>query len=467
MRFKSILVAVTCLLAVNAYASSNTSKNASPKSQRVPRTQKASRPVAQSANAKATQAELRSLNHRITILERILNQNKGGVIQNDPAQAQEWWQRFVLSSRIDVDTGVGSRTPSTALPAAGGFGRYTNGGSSDISLTNALLYFDAWVNRYVTGHIALLYTDNRGVYQLYDQDNGLVIAPPVGTVSNPRFERNKFALDEAYVRIKDFDWLPLYFEAGRFYTPFGDYQLHPITMTLAQQLEQTQATALMLGYVLPIGDDAGFSAKVYGFRGAQKPTPSLNRNVNNFGAQAAFAQNEGFWGYKLGLGYMFNMNDVDVISTTPIGIVGVVGNFKRVGGVAFDGEGHVGPFDAYAHFVSAVTSFNAMDVPYRGKGAVPKAVVAGVGYNFLLFNLSNRIGADYQQSWQASGIGLGAVIPGAGLPRRRVEGDYAISVFTNTVLHLQVHYDKDYSIAAGGTNRDSVTGILRLSVGIA
>jgi hypothetical protein len=135
--------------------------------------------------------------------------------------------------------------------------------------------------------------------------------------------------------------------------------------------------------------------------------------------------------------------------------------------LAFDALGNVGPFDGHLNFVSAVSRFNPSDLAYRDHGAVPKAIGVGTGFSFDTFSHNSRIGFSYQHSWQASQVGLGAVLPGAGLPRQRVQGDYTINLFKYAKLQFLVHYDDDYHRGSGGTGKDSVTGLVRLALGIA
>ncbi|MEM1244402.1 MAG: LbtU family siderophore porin [Pseudomonadota bacterium] len=452
-----------------------------------------------SRNANAKQAGLReqlaAMQSELNKLEIMSNQNTSGVVQDFPGSRRNWFRRISVTGLVNVDAGFSSKTPRIV---GGSRGRYGSGGSSDLALNNATLFVDANPNRYIWGHLAVLYADNRGIYQLYDHNTSLFFGS-----QNGREFHSRVILDEGFIQLRDFATSPWFIQAGRFYLPFGDYQRYPITETLPQQLEMTQSTALEVGFV----STRGLSGMIYGFRGLPRNNIALpvvggnfsgnRRNWNNFGAQLAyhFGSQQTLNG-KVDVGYLYNMNDVDFISSTftigpntsvlgvpltnatgqivpglpPInaGSVGVIGNRKRVPGIAADGFLYYGPYDMHANFAGALARFNTLDVVYNNRGAEPRALDLGAGYAFNSYGRPTHVGVSWQHSWGASRLGLGSQVAGGGLPLNRVQGTLTYNIYRATDIAAQVRWDDDYNSngVTGGTGKQAVTGIIRLSLGL-
>lgn len=390
-----------------------------------------------------------------TFNDSILDQNKAGVIENDRVQMFDWSKYVTVSGLINADLAGSTRTPN-AFFVPTNQGRYNSQWASAIGLNNATLFVDSDVNPYVYVHVALTYFGARSILHIYDHTDrrGFEHVP------NP-FPFRPVDFDEAFIRLRNFQQSPLFLQLGQFYVPFGDYERYPITESLPQQLEQLQHVALQGGYV----SDSGFSASLYTFSGAHSP----QRNINNFGSQVAYNYANDLSGFKVDLDYLFDMNDVNFIE--PVAKTAFNPNPNRVPAMAADILWHVGAFDGRVNFISALERFSPNVMPkFRfpgSSGAIPKALDVGTGVTFLTYNYNSHIDLSYQHSWQAALAGIGFFVTGGGLPRDRVQGTYGINIMQNTRLAFQVRWDKDYSVASGGTGLSAVTGIARLSVGLA
>lgn len=402
---------------------------------------------------------------KVNELLNMLNQNKGGFIQNDPSSAHYLLNHhLVFSARADGDAGLSTKTPARTLAS---LGRYNGEHSGSVNLTNLFLYADFGVTSWLNGHVAGLYNNNRAFYQRYDQNNSLTSRRVPDGINQPHFARSDYSLDEAFFTLVSPKNSLLFAEGGRFYAPFGNYQLHPLTETLPQQLSQIQGDGFEAGLLSSVGEHWG-NIKLVGF--AIKPAVNYPNSPyphqGNFGAQLSYNMNTDAVGYTVDFGYLNNMGQVDYLATsTPL--VFDSADHRKTGGFALDFLGHAGPFDSHINFVTLLKSFPETQIQFENSGAKPKAIDIGTGYRFDLLNHDSHFGISYQHSWQAAQLSLGSVIPGGSLPKQRVQSDYTINLLKNLAMQFQVHYDRDFSTRVEGTGKDSVTGLVRMTVVLA
>lgn len=389
--------------------------------------------VPQSAN---TRAQLAAMSAQVAKMDAVLDQNQSGVLASQPSAANDWFKRITITGLLNVDASLSSRAP-VASSTSGSGTRFASGSSSDISVSNATLFIDAVVNRWVKAHIALNYND--------------------GGIRTAGFGANNsgVTLDEAYATIADFAKYPVYFRAGREYTPFGTYNRYPITKSLTQLLEQTQATVAQVGFVAA----SGFSGSVYAFRGTREV--GKNPRVNNFGAQIAYANNFNNVSVNANVGYVYNMLDANYIaSALPTG-----GYTDRVGGLAVHVGAKSGPFDGAVDYVTALRDTSTTDLTFKGKKAQPYAVGVDVGYSFPVMGRDSRVNLGFQHSGEAANVGL------TGMPENRYLIGYNVEAMKNVNLGFQVYHDSNYSRSerSGGAaaESNSTTGVIRLGVNLA
>lgn len=405
------------------------------------------------------------LQERATQLEAMLNQNKGGFVQNNPKAAHYLLNHhLILSARANGDAGINTRLPSRDLDSQG---RYSDNGSAAASLTNAFVYADMMFTSWATAHVTGMYGNFSGFYQRYDQDNGLTAERTASGLLEPSYHRNNFSLDEAYVRLEDFSKSPLFLEGGRFYQPFGHYEVHPLSQSLTQELSQTWGDGVSFGAISPLGGQLGnLEANLFIFKPAWDWSQLPHQDRSNYGAQLSYRQESDAGSFTVDVGYLHDMNEVNyIVTTTPLNPN--LGIEHHVGAIAFDALSQMGPFDTHFDFVTGLSRFDLNEVAYRQAGATPKAIDVGGGYRFDLLGHDSHFGLSYQHSWQAAFLGLGSVIPGAGLPEHRAQADYSINLLQYLNLHFLTRYDKDYSTGVGGTGKSGVTGLVRLSVAVA
>jgi hypothetical protein len=426
----------------------------------------ASSPALASYNAENTQVQLDAMKSKIAKMESIINTNSAGNFQQPG-----WFNRINVSGQANIDFRAANRSPINFGLGADGVLRDQS--AQDLTLNNANLFVDARVNSWTQVHVGLLYQDTNNFTRVL----GLPVVP--SSQFNPQISVNNFnsILDEAYVRIGDFERTPIYAQVGKQYIPFGDYKRFPMVVPFTQLLTESRQTAVTLGFV----DGSGFNGAAYIFRGSPNVMNTAGgalttSRVQNFGVNLGFANTNDKIGYKLSAGYLRNMADVKYINDrigTGANSLSTNSYNSPVGALSVDGAIAIGAFDANAHYVTALQTFDARDVQYVSNGvaqaAKPRAWGVELGYGFkVIGDHQSRISVGYQASRQTGGI-IGAttgrpvtVNGGLNIPKQRWVADYTMNVSKNADVGVAVYNDRDHNI--GGTNRTATTGVLRLAV---
>lgn len=418
------------------------------------------------------------------VVERLeLTRNHNGRFE----QPNDWFRRIYMSGEINVDAIYSSRswvTPNVVgvitdsndnviseFAVPGQIARFQSGAYSDVSLSDADLYFGAEVNDWVMANVDLIYNDG-SEYSNVNQDH-------------IRQGDGELSVDEAYITIANFRQSPFYLLAGQEYVPYGMYERHPITAPVTQLMTQTNETAVQVGVM----SDMGFNASLFAFRNkvpragdaeVASATDSsgntltvasekVHHRIKNGGVQAGFKRDSQNCGFNIDGSWLANINDVDYIArgesllhdTSASNTV----NHGTVGGYSLVAKGHYMGFDGELQYTAATKHFATQDVPWvtttegvaSVKGAKPQAWLAGVGYSFQTYGMDSRFGFQYQGTRESKFVGF------AGLPKNRYQGDYSISVLKNTAVTLEYVNDQDYGRDNGGTGKHVSTGVIRLS----
>ena len=127
---------------------------------------------------------------------------------------QKWNDRITISGVIEVEAGFSNAD-------------FNDEGTddvdeSDIVLATFELGIDAEIHNHVSGHVLLLYEE--------DENDGDI------------------AIDEGYITLDGKPALPLYFKAGQFYLPFGQFESHMITDPVTLDLGETNQSAVQIGF---------------------------------------------------------------------------------------------------------------------------------------------------------------------------------------------------------------------------
>lgn len=386
-------------------------------------------------------SEFDAMKDQVAKMEAVLNQHQAG--SNAYTPANDWFNRISVSGQFDLDA---------YMSAKNNYRFQNNGGNTNaIELANANLFVDAQINDWVKTHVGLHFDSN------VDRDG-------LANVQEAVYGHLRASwLDEAYVTIANFAQSPAYLRVGREYVPFGSYDTHALTPSLTQMLTQTHATALQAGVVMA----NGFNASAYTFNGTDlDKNQDKNRRINNFGLNVGYANSYNDVSYKASLGYIYNMADVSYIAAGR--------SFNSVehvvGGISVDGSVKSGPFDGNVHYVTALKSFDILDVNHFTDGSIagakPSAWGVDAGYSFAVAGHDSRLGLGYQRSSQANNVGPKSdevYYANYGMPKQRYVAQYDVNVWKNTDLGLQVYHDRDCSDVLGDATKNT-TGLVSLTV---
>ncbi|MDX2164852.1 MAG: LbtU family siderophore porin [Gammaproteobacteria bacterium] len=434
------------------------------------------------------QNQMISLQNQINQLEQSINQNNGGTtsgggtaLQRRLASCPNWYDSITVSGLVNVDGILSSRRanfmsategPTPQTPTLIHY--FGDRSASDLALDNADLFVDARINKWTKAHIGLNYQDNNNNYVT---DNPKSPSNPGGDPVDGGGNSNKSLIikpwmgsliDEAYVTFGNFCESPIYFRVGKQYLNFGNYDRFATVPTYTQLLSQTNDTAATLGFV-----QNGFYGSVYGFRGIPSAKDNANGtvNINNWGANLGWMMKQQGSKLNLQVGYLNNMADVDYVSTSaswPTNRLSLATNgySTPVGALSLDITGKLGMFDAYAHYVTALSEFKNAEIVsaklYSTFGAQPSAIDVGAGLTTMVMNHKSRFGLSYDYSWDAYNVGM------YGMPEARVMGTFDMNVSRNVNVGLYVYHDQNYNIInpifPDNAGRGETTGILHVGV---
>lgn len=272
--------------------------------------------------------------------------------------------------------------------------------------------------------------------------------------------KNRLELDEAYVTVANLNRSPAYLRAGRQYLSFGNYHRYPIFKPLTQELSETRALSVQLGYL----DFHGLYGTAYALDSATQMNHRKRKHLNNGGAMLGYANLHHEVGLDVGVGYLNNMAGVGIIQDDLLG-----GYYKkRVAGLSFHGDIVSGPFDFGVRYVTALRSFNVRDFAYQERvgnirGAKPKAGTLKAGYKFKTKGHDSEFIVSYQRSYQAYNMSNNASSVSR-IPRKRIAAGYGVNVWQHLILGCELTRDRDYTKRHGGTNRISNTATIRASL---
>lgn len=391
-----------------------------------------------SANAFAdqnVQAEMDAMQAQLAQLQASVNANSAG--NNLPSA--NWFNRISLSGLLNIDAMGSTRYSPTS---------FTMQSPSTISVSTAALYADADVSDWTKAHVGLVYgANNQTQFNLLQS----------GAHTNGSFNNNEnLNVDEAYATIANFAKSPFYLKAGKQYMPFGSYTpFADMTPSLTQVMSQVNDPAAVVGFVT----NNGFNGSVYALQGMgyNDPNGSTRTAIQNYGASLGLNNTYNNVGYRAGLGFLSNLNDLDAqryhISNT-------TGYVSRTPGLAANVGVKYSAFDLSGKWVGATKQFNASDLSYDSHGAKPRTWGVDAGYSFPVLAHSSRVGLGYQGSTQAVNFGAS----GYDIPKNRYLADYTVNVSKYTDLGFELRHDVDYTVANGGSGHSTNTAAARLAV---
>lgn len=426
-----------------------------------------------------------------------------GVGRNSPVSdvsCFNWEKRIFVGGLLNVDTVYSERGWADAgASVIGGasdfetppFSSHSVHGS-DIVVNNANLLFDAKVNSATTAHVGIAYVQRPGEFGSDDLiSQGFVFGVPASPVSSDVHAEQywggynssspaSFFIDEAYITFHDCS-SPFYFQAGKKFTSFSDYNPYPITYSLTQLLAQTNEEVLEFGYMT----NDGLRTSIYAFNGPLSGmvtnASNLTSRINNYGIDVNYASQYDNINYTVGAGYVKDIRDSSYLShriSNNQVLQGFASSYlvRNAGGYALHGHMNNGPFVLSADYVAALRQL--LDtVEFADDIGVPEvdtrvwAYGLQAGYGFDSMGYASNASLGYQRSGNGSMFGLA---------RYRILADYTVEVSKYAKVTLQYTHSRDYKASdiiampdencnyeiGHATNNTTNTATLRIGVAI-
>jgi hypothetical protein len=279
----------------------------------------------------------------------------------------------------------------------------------------------------------------------------------------------RLQLEQAFVTLGDITRFPIFIEAGKAFQDYGRYHIHPITRSLTQVMSESLAISGKLGWIIN-----GFHGSLSILENRIGKFNHSSSNHANYGAALGFDQPEcnGFR-WNLGVGYLYNLIGVKDIAYNVVNFTKTDQYHKRVSGTALYADIYEGPFTLHGRYTVAIQRFSEFDLPRHGvsdfsdrnikntllphkQGAKPWSASFLATYHFVTFCDKNQVlYLGYEVSRQASALNL---------PRIRYVAGYNIDLWPATQIGIEWDRDLAYSMANGGTGRNSHLVSLRAAV---
>ncbi len=362
--------------------------------------------------------------------------------------------------------------------------------NSRFTVNDAYLDVTGNMNPWVSAFMELSYNSiqdtalNTVSFEQFPFNNHVVSMPGIYSEA---YTLHALDLQQGYITLGNPELFPIFLKIGKQFQDFGRYTIHPITRSMTQVMTESLQTSAELSFI-SMWNNASLHGSIFTFQN-QIPemdigdvTPFFlpivsNHGNTNFGAQLGMGQVSTQLGWDIGVGYindMMGINDIAYatafIKNTLAGDAdGQVMNtnqsfyHERVSGLTAYGMVNSGPFSLSAHYVTALQSFNDLDVSASLnemtddflEGAQPWAADLQVAYGFNYFHRAQNLYLGYQQSGDAVALFI---------PERRWIAGYGIDVLKNTNIGVEYSNDRAYSIAEGGNDENSNRVALRIGV---
>lgn len=288
-------------------------------------------------------------------------------------------------------------------------------------------------------------------------------------------------LDDAYVRIANFDQIGFFVQAGRYYLPFGQYNRYRITPSLVQMLTETRADAAQIGFshYQPWG---GFTAAAYFSQGTvTRDANKIQGDINGGGVLSLRVKPYQNLVISLSGQYMHNMLNVNAL--TQAGMQPFSRSFlpnaqpnqfnvyqDRTAGMAGQLAIKYCDTQVFFHYVSAFkSSRDIMRLRLGGVnyfGAKPSAWEMGFVHEGSVRDYGYSLDASYQRSKDAAGLYVFNALPVNSHPFPQIRYVLGMTFFINPHASIRFQWGHNYLYKPGqgdnGTQGDDAT--VRLSL---
>ena len=234
--------------------------------------------------------------------------------------------------------------------------------------------------------------------------------------------------------------MPLFFKAGKMYTPFGKFETKMVSDPLTLEIGETRETAAEIGFKY-----AGLYASAYAFNGEVNLADEDDK-TDNFGANMGFAYESEVFSIDLGCGYINNIYESNSLADKMSAVMeeaeaaGQSAALKDyVPGIAAYLLLKAGGFYVYGEYLSFLddpeteyTDSATGNIVNTVKTKAMKAWNAEAGYTFDLAGIETNLGAAYQGIKNAD----------EEFPESRYMGVVCLGIMKSTTFAVEYAYDE-------------------------
>lgn len=320
-------------------------------------------------------------------------------------------------------------------------------------VSNAGINLEADATNWLSGHLGVAYYKSNKGQGDFRNNTGLLF-------------------DDGYILVRDFKKSPLYFQAGRFYLPFGIYDRYAISPTLPQMLAESRADGIQGGFI----DWYGVSLMGYVVQGSVTRTEKKFQGDINSG-MAVFYRHDFDNGLQFGAGfqYIYNMLSNNALRQGGIYSPGLTGRVnvyqRRTDGIATQGHVSYGPVTVFGDYVTALQKTNDLPLKYADLGSLtgptlgarPSAWDIGTIFRFILFGHPAQADFTYQRSNQTNGLVVFNALPNHPFPEVRyfIGGTFYVWK-KNAYVRIQWGHNYLYGPKDGDAGRQGDNATIRL-----
>ncbi len=302
-----------------------------------------------------------------------------------------------------------------AIEAEAGYSSdYNNTKESDVDLTTVELGIDVELSEWISGFFLMKWEgDDEGVFV----DQGGIVLGSIETMGAS-------------------------LTVGKLYVPFGTYNTNLISDPLALELGETREGAAVIN--VATGD---FYGALYTFNSAVNKVNKEDDMIDAFGAILGYAMEADHLSFYVSAGWISNLTSSGGFSGYLDENAMDVDDYSS--GIAVSTFISTGDFSLIAEYVAALDSkYDA------GSNDKPSAWNLEVGYDFKLLQRDANIAVSYQETDDASFLGL---------PQSRIAAGISCSLTEYLTLALEVSKDKDYHLTDGGSGNNAEAAVVQLA----
>ncbi len=287
-----------------------------------------------------------------------------------------------------------------------------------------------------------------------------------------------FILEDAYITLGNTKNVPIYFQAGRSYLPFGQYNRYVITPSLVQMLTETQAENIQLGFTQQFHKSA-IAVRGYMFQGvATKDHRKHQGDLNGGVAVSTYldvVSNVVIYG---GVQYIYNMLDINAIVADgvfkPTSFKPIRNALYTDRAAAIAWQAHIRFYNTLELFVKRVSACKSSihirhhrnkDTNINVVGAKPSAWELGTSLDAIWGNVPFSLDFSYQLTKDTAGLFVFNNKPVDEHPFPRIRYIIGANIDINKHTRLTIQWGHNFLYRApydSGRQGDDAT--IRLSV---